>query len=351
MSENWKVVPDGGGDFSDTETAKNAKNGACTGRGIINFDLHDGTNDLQEWTVDGFTNQDAANHPEFVVSKAERHDRTKASGGAWVYCDAQVLGIDVANEHTKIEGVRLVADNGFFPVVVVQGVSHVVIDGCLLVGDIGYFAAPYLWAQSLAVVGMSDVIIRNNLIYAEGAFTGPGLMVSVTGTASPADMSIVISNNSINGSPWFGASMTESDGGPGAEATLNVILENTICTNNTPDFLVTIVRGSINANNNCSEDETAGALPGSGNIFYQNPADLFVAVGTDHGLKEGSNALNAGKTIISFDWDAVHVDGDNWRPQGAAWDMGAIEMEAAGIARPKVGATLADGLAGGRLTG
>ena len=77
--------------------------------------------------------------------------------------------------------------------------------------------------------------------------------------------------------------------------------------------------------NNLSNDETADDEGGTGHLLNKTAANQFVNADSDWNLAAGADARDAGKTISGFDWDALHLDADNWRPQGSTWDMGALE--------------------------
>ena len=77
--------------------------------------------------------------------------------------------------------------------------------------------------------------------------------------------------------------------------------------------------------NDLSSDDTADDYGGSDNLVNKTAANQFENASYDWNLKAGADALDAGITIAGFDWDAVHDDADNWRPQGDEWDIGALE--------------------------
>ena len=504
MSENHTIKPDGLGDYLDTETGVNDNDGSCTGRGIINFDLYDGTNDLQEWTMNNFSNQDATNHPECVASIAERHDGKTSSAGAWVDLDGVggMYGITLYGpeaDYSKIVGVRIhqtsanaigIKMQGIFVVMDMYSPEYVEIDSNLLIFD--EYAVEAIGFGVNTTVDNEGNACRNNIIYDTGGTVQVGINAGTYSVAPPCIAEAAVENNTIDGCVT-GISVTSS-----SCVWDPLTLTNNICTNNTTDYSGAYGWATVDAYNNCSEDATAdtwkwiptakqvisssttqahslgnfsgtyhdklgmsfqvdstnaikrivpflakvltpgtitwrietdssgdpsGTLadanltgtiteadvggggwiielvgtptglslsttywfvlwlpsdPGSGeyymwngsstdvyalgkfkyhpdggvwtdfaaiepvdaafrieyeedrdNIENQTPSDLFVSEGSDVNLKAGSNAVDAGKTIAAFDWDAVHVDADNWRPQGSAWDMGALEKESA----------------------
>ena len=85
--------------------------------------------------------------------------------------------------------------------------------------------------------------------------------------------------------------------------------------------------GTTTSNNNLSSDATADDYGGTGHLINKSAGSQFVNTSTDFTLLSTADALNAGKTESTFTWDAIHVSGTVWRPQGATWDMGALELE------------------------
>ncbi len=319
--ELYTIKPDGGGSYTTLQAAETAQDGDLSGRGVVTFECYDGTADLAECTVDGWTNNDSSNYLRIFVPLAERHDGTSASAGAWIDVDTPAFGIDINENYTRIEGVRFNMDWAapFPPAVCIRSVANfnnVLIDSNLFVGIGENASSIYLYFQITGdtITGLN---IINNIIYGKGIVQTGMFVETDIGNGLTAN----IQNNTIN-SCVKGILMNE-----GGAATLTLTLENNICTNNaTADFEATITNGTISGNNNCSEDDTADNWDGSGSIINQTVADLFVTEGSDHTLKAGSNALDVGKTIATFDNDALHLETDDWRPQGTDWDIGALEL-------------------------
>ena len=122
------------------------------------------------------------------------------------------------------------------------------------------------------------------------------------------------------------------------DANMDLVIENNIVMGSTTlDYnLIDGPYGTTTSNNNMSEDATADDYGGTGHLISKTPANQFVNVSNDWNLLATADALNAGKTEASFSNDAVHDSG--WRPQGAAYDMGALERAAVGKRRPPVAA-------------
>ena len=78
------------------------------------------------------------------------------------------------------------------------------------------------------------------------------------------------------------------------------------------------------ADRNMSSDGTA---PGTTNYPNETATSIFVAPGTnDFNLQAGTNAINNGLTLVHLNPDIAGVT----RPQGAAYDLGALERVSAG---------------------
>ena len=126
------------------------------------------------------------------------------------------------------------------------------------------------------------------------------------------------------------------------DANMDLFIENNIVMGSvTRDYyLIDGPAGTTTSNNNMSADATADDYGGSNHLISKTASNQFVNVSNDWNLLATADALNAGKTMTSFSNDAVHDSG--WRPQGAAYDMGALERAATGKRRPPIAA-------GGRL--
>lgn len=82
------------------------------------------------------------------------------------------------------------------------------------------------------------------------------------------------------------------------------------------------------AGHNMSSDETADDWLGSGHYINAVADDEFQDPQIDYNLLETGDAFEGGEAIGSFDHDAVN--GSGWRPQGSAWDIGALELGGGG---------------------
>lgn len=92
------------------------------------------------------------------------------------------------------------------------------------------------------------------------------------------------------------------------------------------DFADAATGSSITASENVSSDATADDFGGSGHSVSQSAASLFVNPGSGDLTPLASGALyDTGADLsASFTTDMFGTT----RPQGAAWDIGAIEAQA-----------------------
>jgi len=132
-----------------------------------------------------------------------------------------------------------------------------------------------------------------------------------------------VQNNTIHDVGGDGIELTLSYGG-----TIATEVENNLVTDSSgADFKKTVTNTTDNTsyNNDLSSDGTADDFGGSNHKVNKSAAVQYLDPDTNLRLRHGADALDAGKTIGTFDWDAVHVSGDSWRPRDAAWDIGALE--------------------------
>lgn len=98
----------------------------------------------------------------------------------------------------------------------------------------------------------------------------------------------------------------------------NIVLDSTLS-----DYLIVPTSGTadIDADYNMASDTTLTTFGGTGNLENKTASNQFVNTSNDYTLKVTADALNAGQTRPDFNYDAIGVN----RPQGASWDMGALE--------------------------
>lgn len=163
-----------------------------------------------------------------------------------------------------------------------------------------------------------NVELYNNTIIRSGGTMNPGIYL----TSDTDDMlTVTVSNNIVIG-PTAGR-----------------------CYFTLPGSAVFAVNGSYNL----SSDATADDWGATGAVLNQTPADVVVNTSTDPTLKSTSAAKDAGTDLsgTGFSTDAIGTD----RPQGAAWDMGALELTEPAIAPGLYFGWIIGGAVGGRIVG
>ena len=106
--------------------------------------------------------------------------------------------------------------------------------------------------------------------------------------------------------------------------------ENVIAMDNSPDFFSS---GTLSLSNCISTDASAGNFGGTGNLPNQSAIYQFVSIsGTiDLHLKNGSNAINAGK-----DLSATFTDDIDGSTRSGTWDIGADESSGSVPLKPTI---------------
>jgi len=317
------IKPAGGGDFTTLATWESwaITDAATSGHGDYWAECYDGGDmgDIQmNSTWDTYTSP--TQYPRIYTNKDQRHDGTITSGGAYLY---GTPNFDC--KYFRIEGIKIIKDA--VDPINIRTVSYAHIDSCLFIID--RFTNDSTFIMFSPYQPVSGVIFSNNIIY-----------VSTTGYAFSHVIDIVASNDSditeiflYNNTIYRGdvaAGITFSATGVKTTPILNVTLYNNIVYG-IPLTGASYYKfsGIINftADYNCGSDGTAtSVLGGTHNLDNQTATDLFVNPTSDVTLLETSPCKNAGTTIGSFNWDALHISSDNWRPQGSAWDMGALEL-------------------------
>ncbi len=327
MSELYTIKPDGGGDYTTLQAFEDAQDGSMTGRGIVTAECYDGTAELGQVTFDGWSNEDSSNYVRVFVPLDERHDGTKGSDGAWLQSDTNWdAGVKVVGcDYCRIEGLRIVGRTANGGVCCVEVTSdNVTVDSNLLEDSPTAGLGAAIQFGTLGVHSVSGGVIKNNLVYAGGTKMSRGIELRTgEGYTTSAD----VYNNTIDevvAYTAYGIHLNEYGGK--ASGTINATVKNNIVTNCDTDYYRAGTSGTVTADYNCSEDATGDDWGGTHNLINQTPSDLFVTVGSDHTLKTGSNAIDAGTTISGWDNDAIHIESDNWRPRGSGWDMGALEL-------------------------
>ena len=174
--------------------------------------------------------------------------------------------------------------------------------------------------------------IQNCIFYPgiwDTASTGGIVQIRYARTSEgTSDMDARLYNNTVLGKEKHGIyySDVSKNGTPRLTITLT---NNIVMDHGTEDYTDDTGFGgppfSVTRAKNLSSDT-------SGDTGLQSKAssDQFVDNNTDFHLKAGADALDGGDVVGAFDWDAEHQDGDNWRPQGSATDIGGLEFEVEG---------------------
>ena len=148
-----------------------------------------------------------------------------------------------------------------------------------------------------------DINIHNNTIHlwsddnGASGFVGEGFEVTDTIVAGAIVINLDLTNNCI----------TEC----GANCYLDATVAATL---------------NVTGGNNLSSDATGDDLIATGAQINKSAANQYVSDTDVHVKDSSADIFDNGNPIADFDNDAEHVDADNWRPQGAQWDIGAFEL-------------------------
>ena len=310
------IKPDGGGDYTTLAAWEDYADDQASAAQWA--ECYDGTADLGQVLIDGWTGTPSSTeYPRIYAAPGERHDGTAGSSGAWIDVDTATNGIYMnIVSYTVIEGIRFELNysaGAAYPIYN-NRCDNSIIDGCLFVVVSANASSILIFLRHYTDGGPQTFTARNNVMYGNGTGSA-GIYAYSRGNFAASIMNVYLYNNTVNDCGDRGIYFYQYNDAD----TINFTLENNICTNNTTDFEQYRNRGTRVGNNNCSEDDTADDWDGSGSITLQTPSDLFETVGSDHNLKTGSAAINAGKTISGFNWDAVG------NTRSGTWDMGALE--------------------------
>ncbi|KKK90797.1 hypothetical protein LCGC14_2719410, partial [marine sediment metagenome] len=129
--------------------------------------------DLGTVTISGAVGTPTSDYyVRIYTATGERHDGTR-SGTTGTYLNTgNQHGIDVQENYTRIEGLRLYRSNGQQKgaIALTNSVTNILVDGCVVVG-IGNQATTYQWAYSIA--NNVTATVQNCLAYGTtGAKTG-----------------------------------------------------------------------------------------------------------------------------------------------------------------------------------
>jgi hypothetical protein len=299
----------------------------------------DDDTDLGKVDIAGWTAVPTSSlYPRIYTTLAERHDGTETDTGAYLSVSAG-YGISVTNtNYVRVEGMRINCNSGTDGLGMITTTTN--IDDFLFDSNMVVFDDAADFAIHISSINCDiDGTIQNNIVY--GKFKGTSsnrrgiysyLRESDAGTYT-ANLNIY--NNTVHaiggaGSTGRGIFFSEVD--DGGTSTLNATVTNNIVTSSqTDDYSDSVTNGTITHSYNLSSDGTAS---GTGSLTLKAASGQYINTATNLALKHDADATNAGTTIGSFDWDALHLDADNWRTnQSNVWDMGALER----YARPTSG--------------
>ena len=316
------IKPAGGGDFTTLAAWESwaLTDATTSGHGDYWAECYDG-GDMGDFTINGPLGWDVytspTQYPRIYTNKDQRHDGTIAGDGAYLYGTPYVTA-----KYLRIEGIKIIKDSD--SIIEIKG-GYSIIDSCLFV--INRFPNDYTFISSYLLTA-GYIIFRNNIVYV----TALGYSFSHTlefGAANVSDITEVYLYNNTIYSLDVALGISFSASGIKTTPILNVNANNNIVVGTQPSGNYYLYSGIINftADYNCGSDGTAtSVMGGTHNLDNQVATDLFVDPTSDVTLLETSPCKDAGTTIGSFNWDALHISSDNWRPQGSAWDMGALEL-------------------------
>jgi len=268
------------------------------------FDM--GTTNISTWS----TTPSATQYPKVYTPLTERHTGQSGTGAylsgfLWVYVP-----------YTRIEGLRIEGQNTSY--ILSLNATNTVADSNLVFLTNGSIAYSCIRADGLNYT-ITDAIVQNNICVSQRGTDSTIGMYLYCGNSRTCSYDVY--NNTIIGHGSFGLRFYEY-----ASSTLNATAINNISMDSSVDFVATqLGLGTISGSYNLSSDLTGGAYGATGSITGKSSANQFVNPASNWNLLYKADAHDAGDTIVSFDWDADHIEGDNWRPQDDAWDIGALE--------------------------
>lgn len=259
---------------------------------------------------------------KIVAAAGQRHNGTFGSSGAYTLgnINAQNLSRDII-----VEGIRFANGATFYSnEAAANGVHQILVDSCLfeMTGGLHaiYFGVYNHYAQNIFTA-------RNNIFINDA--TSPGLdAVRVVSYEDgfDANITVYLYNNSVDG-----VNLTNYGVFIELDYLKGNAYANVVCFNNiilrTPNGCFGGAGSGYNASNDYNAVSDTSAI-GSNSLLSQTASNIWVTPGTDLTLKSTSPCKDVGTTIGSFSSDALH--GTGWRPQGTAWDMGALELAGSG---------------------
>lgn len=313
-----EVKPDGTGDFSTLQAWEDWADGQSSADQTA--ECYDG-GDLGVVTLYGWSaTPDSNNRPTIRVPLAERHSGQDGTGAYIDQGAADATGIDIDSlDWVRIEGIRIKGDRSGSGMGIATSQTdnkpdNLDVDSCMVNRTYNY--AIYCFPSG-------TYNCRNNILY----YTqGAGIVLSLI-DADPAG-TVYCENNTLyrvgEGWGYYGIGETWSS------TQLTTYMRNNVVLSCGGDDFKLENSGKTTwteSKSNMSSDGTADDFGGSGHMANKSASNQFVDPDSDWNLLSDADALDAGTSMDDFDHDAVHEDTDDWRPQGSAWDMGALELE------------------------
>jgi len=330
-AEVSEVKPDGSGDFTTLQSWEDYADGQTLASQWA--EIYKG-GDLGNLLIGFWTAIPTANdYPKVYAPLSERHGGTISTPGAFINADT-ANGIDVFRvNYVRIEGVTVYVQGNYTGIYLVGdsgGIDYCLVDSNMVVNDKAAAGGTGIVVYSFDN-DPTGVVVRNNIIYGKGILSN-GIAVNAELVSI---VNVTLDNNTVCSCATRGQTVSEDSLKMGDSEVYLTSRNNVITGCGVDDYIWPVQGGVTESKNNLSSDDTADDGGGTGHLIDEDPAYLFVNNNTDARLRTGSNALNAGTTLSDFDWDAVHNCADGWRPQGAAWDMGALEAEGGGGVSPR----------------
>lgn len=319
------VKPAGGGDFTTLQAALD----------WVRSNVRKPTNAIVECYKGGdlgvavVANSGWPNKPNSLTIRAaagEAHDGKVPTTGCYIKVPSGQVGLYFTYSWqitSLVQRISFVTTNNAHSAFGVQGdygAKNITFDGllCYHTGTNKTTHAAYFTGYDSEI----NCIVRNSIIYG-GATTNYAVGIFVeAGFAGITTLRLY--NNTMNrcrrGTRWTMSSTP---------------VQETIALTEVNDIAVSCRTGfvwgatSVVSSNNLSSDATSDDGGGSGHKINKPASDQFVNVTSDFNLKTTADAKDAGKSISSFSADAVGKS----RPQGSAWDMGALEFPVSSAAR------------------
>lgn len=325
------IKPAGGGDYTTLQAWEDAVDSATNpGQWAECFSGGDlGNCDMAIGWTNPVPTRNA--YPRIYAEPGARHNGRSDSGGAYIYVNND-NGFAIVPDapYTQIDGLRFVLNTtGMGDTDYITGVGPdsipegLIIENCLgIVSGTGTGSVQVLslWGTGGSFTGL---VVRNNAIYvmtALGSVDGINVLTAplATGVAELYNNSVIGSGGLGNGFVWVNI---------GSDGELTIVSRNNVATGfGSRDFFPEN-HAAVTQTYCVSSDENASHWGGAGN---QINVSLYSACISSNYLypTRTSPLLDAGIPIASFTNDATHNSA--WRPQGAAWDIGALERIAPG---------------------